>query len=909
MTKRNVPKFLKHHAQKGRKAQVRRQIKVNFQVFSCNRDKLGYPEICGLNFVKGEFLMISATENQYFILPMVKMKDSCTNCGMEDLKSLLEEFLTSDKTTKWIPDSLEFLRSIRSLFSSCSIKTRSVGCVRTLECLVMDSDVPIQPIKLTIRDMAKRFNCAPPEWAVKIIPDIEPAIINSAIDAYLTHVVALKLLSSSSARMQNLQSLYLQSLEVVSNIELFGIAFDKDKCKKLSEKIVSQMTIQEKRVFQCCGEKFNLDSSGEVAKILFSKMKLSIPNNAGNTRRHLSTSADVLKQIDHPICDMIIKWRRLENALAALTSLLHAAKKYPDNRIRTAFDNYSASAGRILSSNPDMHVLPKDPIISHYSTRSVLIAPQGCIFVAADYCQLELRVLCQLSSDKSLAKLLNAADGVDPFDKMATMFSTEEVAISRQKSKQLCYAIIYGMGSDQSIFQLFPKIKCWIESRMDKCRETLYAETFLGRKKQFTSTIGDIQKDDKKIGRQCINYIIQGTASEMFRKALIYTDKRLQEQKFHGRIVMQIHDELIVEVPQECVEQTAIILKDSMEKAFQRFLKDGEQAKLRFPVKLSAGQNWGHLERLDYCDVVIKTRDEKTLPLAVDRTCTVKHLVARIQKITGTEGKHQFLIFQGQQLEDEMSLAHYNIEQDCLLAFTDRLRAGGDRSAAPFYITVFIDHNGQKQGYSLPENATVQQLMKRIQVANGGQRYKQFLSLNGLRLCLLRPLSFYKIDDDSVIQLNDVCYPLEKPKKISVIRKTLVKLGLRRPPKIKPRQMRRIRVPAIAKFGPYMLPANPRKARAKEHKPYYYEDDDKVRSQFKDAYFGDDDETKAQAQICNEREDVESVKSVAVASSYNSGLVSSNSSDDEIPWETYPPAEEDNDDKEDEMEEAEMQLN
>uniref|UniRef100_A0A915DIN5 Uncharacterized protein n=1 Tax=Ditylenchus dipsaci TaxID=166011 RepID=A0A915DIN5_9BILA len=138
--------------------------------------------------------------------------------------------------------------------------------------------------------------------------------------------------------------------------------------------------------------------------------------------------------------------------------------------------------------------------------------------------------------------------------------------------------------------------------------------------------------------------------------------------------------------------------------------------------------------------------------------------------------------------------------------------------------------------------------------------------------------------------------------------------------------MRRIRVPAIAKFGPYMLPANPRKARAKEHKPYYYEDDDKVscnseseetrhddnkhrRSQFKDAYFGDDDETKAQAQICNEREDVESVKSVAVASSYNSGLVSSNSSDDEIPWETYPPAEEDNDDKEDEMEEAEMQLN
>ncbi|CAK5076273.1 unnamed protein product [Meloidogyne enterolobii] len=433
----------------------------------------------------------------------------------------------------------------------------------------------------------------------------------------------------------NLLSLYMQSMIITAKMESVGIKLDRRKAGKMVSYILEKMVFIEGEIYKLAGERFNLDSASELSKILFIKLQLNLPehiitNNNCKTRkrhrRHFPTNASVLKQINHPICVKIEKWRRMANALSCLRSLL-ASVSSGDSRIYTHFENIGTITGRVCCFSPNLQFISKKSLFDEktaISVRSIFVVPNGRILLAVDYSQLELRILCALSEDLELAKMLKEED---PFERISIEFgrsinsknnekgNNEIVGIGREKAKQLCYAIIYGMGATtlgnelkiqteeaqlliDGFFKLFPKVKYWINKNIEKSKESGYSTTFFGNKHNF-----NWEKDKEKVSaqnaleRRCVNF---GTASELFRQAMIKVDEKLKEIP-NAYIVMQLHDELLIEVDESCLEKCALTVKECMEEINlnKSTKEETNNFFVNFPVKLSIGRDWGSLTKLE----------------------------------------------------------------------------------------------------------------------------------------------------------------------------------------------------------------------------------------------------------------------------------------------------------------------
>uniref|UniRef100_A0A914DZU0 DNA-directed DNA polymerase n=1 Tax=Acrobeloides nanus TaxID=290746 RepID=A0A914DZU0_9BILA len=393
-------------------------------------------------------------------------------------------------------------------------------CIRTM--LLACETLSNETLDFSIDTLVQRFSW--PTW-LKLSHQMN-GIERSTVHAYLSLKLHEKLLPLSSPR---LLALYEECVEVIARMEFRGMNVDGHHCQKLIDRILKSMSMIEKEVYQLSGIPFNLSSSADTAKILYTKLRLNVPKNATITTRHFSTNSAVLMQIPHPICEKIINWRKLEHSLKCLRGLISAVNK-ESGRIHTEFDHISASGGRILTSNPNLQIVPKQCIVEDFSVRSVFFAQQGRTFLAADYSQLELRVLCQLSGDEQLMNLLNENSTIDIFERMAERFSTNSNAkcqIDRNKAKQLSYGIIYGMGAEtlsqelnlskieaeeliSNFFSEFPKVKEWIGLSVDDCRKLGKTRTFLGKLRNFEMSItSDSLRDRSQAERQTVNYIIQ----------------------------------------------------------------------------------------------------------------------------------------------------------------------------------------------------------------------------------------------------------------------------------------------------------------------------------------------------------------------------------------------------------------
>ncbi|ETN74368.1 DNA-directed DNA polymerase, partial [Necator americanus] len=288
--------------------------------------------------------------------------------------------------------------------------------------------------------------------------------------------------------------------DIVNNICLGGFFFDVGLCSSLVQKLKKKTEHLERECFELAGRSFNLDSPSQVAEVLFSRLNLSYPGGK-TSKKHMSTGKSVLEQMrmQHPIVDNILLYRRLRHAIGTT---------------------------------------PKDTLIDGIGLRHLFRAQEGCVLVNADYSQLELRVLAQLSGDSSL--ITHLSSGRDIFAELSTKWQ-----VSRDTVKKLCYGIIYGMGCKtlsesikktveegnelmQSFFKSFPKVRTYINSTKEKAVTTGFVSTFLGRRRVACSVRGrqeDVARDD----RQSINYTIQGTASEIFKKALVRLDETKQD--------------------------------------------------------------------------------------------------------------------------------------------------------------------------------------------------------------------------------------------------------------------------------------------------------------------------------------------------------------------------------------------
>ncbi|KHN89097.1 DNA polymerase I, thermostable [Toxocara canis] len=542
---------------------------------------------------------------------------SCTpvdSISVAERIALFESVLASTEQRKILFDLLAATRALNSpTFSFDLIINRLSNCVciKTLSFLAhfrtADGESPLTFHELITRVMPSvsvsniwKAGCS----NGRIISSTY-AFVNVRLYEYLMPL-AIRLSSERSVTLE------LDSIMLLARLEATGIAFDRKTANDLVEKMKKELSLLEEEGRRLAGIPFNFESPSEIANVLFVRMCIPpVGATGGNScigRRHYSTNKNVLHQLakQHPIAGVILKWRKLNTALSSsLHNLLRLCKS--DDRIHCSFTAFSPT-GRVQSVNPNVQNVQKDALISSLSVRSLFVAPPGYVLVSADYCQLELRVLAGLSRDPALNELF--CSGGDLFEIMADRWNADSstgITVDRQKMKQLCYAIIYGMGATSlgeqigvskqtaqhfidSFFKKFAKVRSWIDAILERCHQDRCSVTVMGRRRPLKDANSSIQNDRAKAERQAVNSTIQGSASEIFKLALLRLERSLKG--VDARIVMQVHDEVIVEVSQASLAIAVERIRNAMCSALPEF-------PIPLTVKISSGMSWGDLSLMN----------------------------------------------------------------------------------------------------------------------------------------------------------------------------------------------------------------------------------------------------------------------------------------------------------------------
>ncbi|CAB3401342.1 unnamed protein product [Caenorhabditis bovis] len=330
-----------------------------------------------------------------------------------------------------------------------------------------------------------------------------------------------------------------------------GVPFDSEACTSALCELRKHAEQLEEECWNLAHHRFCLESSQQIADVLFRRLGLIYPDSSvSKVKKHLSTSKAVLELIvdQHPIVEKILKYRHINHTITScLIPIFNAMER---TRIRCSFELCTAT-GRILTDSPNLQNVPKSESIDGLRVRSLFAASSGCILIGADYCQLELRVLAHMSNDTNLITMISSDR--DVFQHLA-----EKWEFQRDAVKQLCYGLIYGMGVKSlseltrlkveqaeilynNFFTMFPKVRSFINQTKEEAFKLGYVQTVLGRKRVTNRSCVDEEKCREE--RILVNFVIQGTASEIFKNAVVEIDSKLRDLNAH--LILTIHDEVL----------------------------------------------------------------------------------------------------------------------------------------------------------------------------------------------------------------------------------------------------------------------------------------------------------------------------------------------------------------------------
>ncbi len=376
-------------------------------------------------------------------------------------------------------------------------------------------------------------------------------------------------------------------IKVLATIENNGIAVDEIKLKELSIYFDEQIKNLTKEIYVLAGEEVNIGSPKQLAHILFEKLSLKTGKKSSKTGA-FSTNSEVLEELDlegHLIAGKILEWRQFSKLKSTYADALQNAINPKTKRIHTTFSNISTSTGRLSSNNPNLQNIP---IRSEEGRkiRSAFVAAKGNKLISADYSQIELRVLAHIAGIDALKQAFLHDKDIHAIT-AAQVFGVEENAVDkemRRKAKAINFGIIYGISAFglakqlkiargdaakyiEEYFKTYPGIQKYMHKYQELARQNGFVETIIGRK-CFIPTINSKNPTLKGLAeRLAINAPIQGSAADIIKKAMIDFDLVLLEQKLQSKMVLQVHDELLIEAPESEVEIVRALLKKTMEKA------------------------------------------------------------------------------------------------------------------------------------------------------------------------------------------------------------------------------------------------------------------------------------------------------------------------------------------------------
>jgi DNA polymerase I len=401
------------------------------------------------------------------------------------------------------------------------------------------------------------------------------------------------------------RDLELPLLDVLARMEETGIALDQEFLRSFGKDLETQMQRLEREIYDAAGEEFLIQSPQQLGRVLFDKLKLTPQKKTKG--KALSTDVEVLQTLaaDHPLPAKVLEYRTMVKLKSTYVDALLKLVNPATGRIHTTFLQSVAATGRLSSRDPNLQNIPVRGELGG-QVRQAFVAPRGRVFLSADYSQMELRLLAHFSQDPTLLQAFQ--EQVDIHRQTAgVVFNIHPELVSpdmRRSAKVVNFGIIYGMSPFglarqlgvstrvahdfiQRYFAKYFRVKAYLEGTIEQARQQGWVTTLLGRRRQIPQINSPNRILRQEAERAAINTPLQGTAADIIKKAMVQLESALQERGLSGEMLLQIHDELLLEVPELELAAIAKLVRQVMENVVQ--------LQIPLEVDLRTGQNWGEM--------------------------------------------------------------------------------------------------------------------------------------------------------------------------------------------------------------------------------------------------------------------------------------------------------------------------
>jgi DNA polymerase-1 len=458
--------------------------------------------------------------------------------------------------------------------------------------------VEMTPITDLIGKGAKQLSMA-------MVP-IEEVADYACADADIT--LRLKSLLDADLRKEGLWKLFseveMPLVPVLVTMERNGVAIDAELLRDMSHSLGKEMLRLEAEVYNSLGYRFNINSSQQLSRILYEELMLPKPRK---TKSGYSTEASALEELKgtHPIIELVLQYRQLAKLKSTYTDAFPALVNPKTGRLHTSFNQTGTTTGRLSSSEPNMQNIPIRSELGGKIRQAIIAQPEWCL-LSADYSQIDLRALAHISQDTELTTTFLRDEDVHTAT-AALVFNVPPEKVTsdmRRVAKTVNFGVIYGMsdyGLEQatnfsreeaaqfiaSYFEKYPKVKEYIEATKSQAREQGYVQTVMGRRRYIPEINSPNRQVREAAERMAINMPVQGTSADIIKIAMVNLHREMEKQSLKTKMTLQVHDELLFEVP----PQETDLIKELVNKIMPQALK------LSVPLKIDTklGKNWAEM--------------------------------------------------------------------------------------------------------------------------------------------------------------------------------------------------------------------------------------------------------------------------------------------------------------------------
>lgn len=394
---------------------------------------------------------------------------------------------------------------------------------------------------------------------------------------------------------------------VLARMEDAGVKIDPAALGEMSVKLLREADAKARDIYERCGAEFNINSPKQLGDVLFNKLALPMPAKYGKGKK-ISTAVDVLEGLaaDHEVPRLVLEYRQLTKLKSTYVDALPALIRGGSGRVHTTFGQTGTATGRLSSTNPNLQNIPIRTELGR-EIRAAFIAEPGHVLMAADYSQIELRLLAHLSKDKLLVEAFRRGDDIHTLT-ASQVFGVPPLMVTpdhRRQAKVVNFGIVYGLsafGLSQNLgiepsearkfidayFEKYAGVRTFIDATLEQTRRDQRVKTLFGRIRPIPDINSKNATQRGFAERTAVNTPLQGTAADLIKLAMIRIDEEIRTRELKSRMTLQVHDELVFEVPENELDAMKPLVREHMEKAYS----------LEVPllVEIGVGPNWRDME-------------------------------------------------------------------------------------------------------------------------------------------------------------------------------------------------------------------------------------------------------------------------------------------------------------------------